>query len=274
MPESYEMRNDFKRRVGGFTLIELLVVIAIIALLLAILMPALRRVKDIAKDVICRTNLRTIQLATTLYIDDNEGKMMLYKRFEGLWINQISHYTDKMDKIRYCPSTKVDKSFSTDSGNAKIAWRRGDGVINDDGGIAYGSYGINGWLYAYLTDDYPWLIVWHGSGFPNQIYTKPLNSRIPSITPVFADCLYVDAWPEDTDVCPDNFNLDGDKGNGGFMSRYLMNRHGSHTNVTFVDGHQEAVKLEELWSLKWHAQFQTVGIKKRSGPNARDIYQI
>ena len=57
----------------GFTLIELLVVIAIIALLLAILMPALQRVKKQARDIICRHNLKEYGLAARMYIDDNEG---------------------------------------------------------------------------------------------------------------------------------------------------------------------------------------------------------
>ncbi|MHC4557717.1 MAG: type II secretion system protein [Planctomycetota bacterium] len=58
----------------AFTLIELLVVIAIIALLLAILMPSLRRARDQAKGVTCRNNLKQVGLAFTLYTDDNEGK--------------------------------------------------------------------------------------------------------------------------------------------------------------------------------------------------------
>ncbi len=57
----------------GFTLIELLVVIAIIALLLAILMPALQRVKKQARDVICKTNLKEYGLAGRMYLDDNDG---------------------------------------------------------------------------------------------------------------------------------------------------------------------------------------------------------
>jgi len=55
----------------GFTLIELLVVIAIIALLMAILMPALQRVKKQARDVLCRSNLNQYGLATRMYLDDN-----------------------------------------------------------------------------------------------------------------------------------------------------------------------------------------------------------
>jgi len=54
----------------GFTLIELLVVIAIIALLLAILMPALQRVKKQAKGVVCKNNLKQIGMGASLYALD------------------------------------------------------------------------------------------------------------------------------------------------------------------------------------------------------------
>jgi len=50
----------------GFTLIELLVVIAIIALLMAILMPALRRVKEQAKTVVCRSHLQQWSLCLAM----------------------------------------------------------------------------------------------------------------------------------------------------------------------------------------------------------------
>ena len=56
----------------AFALIELLVVIAIIALLLAILMPALGKAKTIAEEVLCKSNLHQYHLATQLFVQDND----------------------------------------------------------------------------------------------------------------------------------------------------------------------------------------------------------
>jgi len=60
----------------GFTLIELLVVVAIIALLLAIILPSLKKAKDYAKRIICTSNARQTGLAIRLYAHDNDNKVM------------------------------------------------------------------------------------------------------------------------------------------------------------------------------------------------------
>jgi len=61
---------------NGFTLIELLVVIAIIALLMAIIIPSLRKAKELATGVICLSNQHQLCLSWTAYADDNDSSLI------------------------------------------------------------------------------------------------------------------------------------------------------------------------------------------------------
>jgi prepilin-type N-terminal cleavage/methylation domain-containing protein/prepilin-type processing-associated H-X9-DG protein len=68
-------KTSQNRTTRGFTLIELLVVIAIIAVLLAIIMPTMRKIKEVARETACKSNLRNVGLAVVMYLDDNERKI-------------------------------------------------------------------------------------------------------------------------------------------------------------------------------------------------------
>ncbi|GEM_PF-5977320 len=66
-------RLNFKQ--SGFTLVELLVVIAIIALLMAILLPALARARELGKRAVCQNQMKHLAIAWYLYCDDNKEKL-------------------------------------------------------------------------------------------------------------------------------------------------------------------------------------------------------
>jgi prepilin-type N-terminal cleavage/methylation domain-containing protein len=83
----------------GFTLIELLVVISIIAILLAILMPALQKVKRQAQEILCRNNLKNYAYADRMYLDDNKGSFPVPDRwlFNDGRINNCDWHDKRMN---------------------------------------------------------------------------------------------------------------------------------------------------------------------------------
>jgi len=114
------------QRKKGFTLIELLVVIAIIAILMAIIMPALQRVRRQAKNLICKNNLRQYGLGAKMYLGDWDGDFpysfsWLYSRnWSGhRWHDKANNLTNKpedagslwpylkADDIHLCPDFDV-----------------------------------------------------------------------------------------------------------------------------------------------------------------------
>ncbi|MHC4583071.1 MAG: type II secretion system protein [Planctomycetota bacterium] len=89
----------------GFTLIELLVVIAIIAVLMAILMPALQRAKKQVWGILCRSNLKQYTLSSRMYLDDHDGQFpysfsWLYSRnWSGCrWHDEENNLTNKPEE--------------------------------------------------------------------------------------------------------------------------------------------------------------------------------
>jgi prepilin-type N-terminal cleavage/methylation domain-containing protein len=80
----------------GFTLIELLVVISIIALLMSMMMPALSKVKAIARDMLCMSNVKNWGLAFALYTGDHDDYfydgLKQGMPINGLWYHALRRY--------------------------------------------------------------------------------------------------------------------------------------------------------------------------------------
>ena len=258
---------------AGFTLIELLVVIAVIALLMAILLPALQRVRKQARAVVCQANLKQWGAILNLYTEDNQGRLP-EKGGGALWLirgsdlregdpNRPSVYQDINAKgIACCPmATKPYNDGEvpeTLSGSASSPYRTRikPGSMFKAWEITTPlprfrcSYGFNLWLFTSHFD----------TSAPKQyrlfrpLDIYPLKGR--SKIPVFLDStvpmvsfLEIYTPPQD------------EHEEWGFF----INRHYGYINGLFLDWSARRVGLKELWTLKWNMQFDTAGPWTKTG---------
>jgi len=256
----------------GFTLIELLVVIAIIALLMAILTPTLHRVRKQAKVVVCQSNLHQWSLFFSMYTDEYNGSFSqgvngVRSGGNNRWVKALRPYHKDNSEFLCCPmATKPLQDingqptgytgkyaawgiFSAESGSGFAGW-----PTRQEGGL-YGSYGINGWA----ANPEP------GSPRGDDIERKDKYWRIISLKgqsdiPLFLGASRYNGLPEPFDDPP---AYDGEWWNEGptpgRMKRYCLDRHDGRTNSLFMDWSVRKVGLKELWTFKWHRQFDTCG---------------
>ena len=255
----------------GFTLIELLVVIAIIALLLAIILPAMRKVKEQAKAVVCSSNLKQWGVVIQMYLEQNDNKYWLdygpspTTAANGAWMGILADFYGDVGEFRTCPSaSKPTENAGTAAafGNTNQHW--GPGLVTPYGFRRedYGSYGINQWI-----NDLPGTFSGGWRGQPNW-HWKKADGRNMSNVPVMADCAWYGGNPFDYasgrpngDV-PDfpDWNLRNPGPTSGSnwqydMARFCMDRHNMQIDVAFADGSARRVKLPDLWTFKWHRKF-------------------
>jgi len=98
---NYEARH-IRRIARGFTLIELLVVIAIIAILMAIITPALRKARESTRETVCKSNLRGVGLGVLLYLQDNDYVMANTNTTNGFfWYDAAGNFRRTDDGNAY-----------------------------------------------------------------------------------------------------------------------------------------------------------------------------